>query len=114
MLRILINSLSIFMAVVSRDTIAVYCQNQSKDIKLLNDTGSQTLCNSHCVVEGDVLRDLSEFLELTKQAVVNTLEYVDYCSFNVKWLLPIFCQFGHEYNREGFRNALSSSPRTIG
>jgi hypothetical protein len=102
------------MAVVSRDTIALYCQNQSKDIKFLHVTASQTLCNSHCVVEGDVLRDLSELLELTKQAVVNTLEYVDYCSFNVNWLLPMFYQFGHQYKREGSRNALSSSPRTVG
>ena len=114
MLRILINTLSIFMAVASRDTIAVYCQNQFKDIKLLNVTGSQTLCNSRCVVEGDVLRDLSELLELTKQAVVNILEYVDYYNFNVNWLLPVFYQFGHQYNREGSRNALSYSPRTVG
>jgi hypothetical protein len=50
------------MPVVSRDAIAVYSQNQSNDIKLFNVIGSQEVCNSRCVLEDDVLRDLSELL----------------------------------------------------
>jgi len=62
MIRNLINTLTIFMAVVGRDTIAVCSQNQSQDIKFFNVILNYTVCNGHCVLEDHVLRDIRELM----------------------------------------------------